>query len=98
MIEKKYWVQVVLWLLRHYPLNSGPFSSGKIYDPQKDPADNEALLARIDLERAIRSVGKDAERIADFLKCEEEGWFFEERARCFQLLDEVELLGRAFEE
>lgn len=81
MVEKRYWVEVVLGLLSSYP-NRGVFASCEKY--LGDPAESEALNARIDLERALQRGYSNAEEIVDFLNMVEEGWFYEEKAKLRQ--------------
>jgi len=77
LIEKRYWVEVVLGLLSSYP-HRGVFTSCEKY--LGDPAESEALNARIDLWRALKKCNS-AEEIVDFLNMVKEGWFYEEKAK-----------------
>ncbi len=95
MVEKRYWVEVISWLLSSYP-NRGVFTSCEEY--LGDPFESEALNARIDLWRALKKCNS-AEEIVDFLNMVEEGWFFEDIAKKIELLREAkkiaeERLGR----
>jgi len=80
LVEKRYWVEVISWLLSSYP-NRGVFASCEKY--LGDPFESEALNARIDLWRALKKCSS-AEEIVDFLNMVEEGWFYEEKARLRQ--------------
>ena len=81
MIEKRYWVEVISWLLSSYP-HRGVFTSCEGY--LGDSFESEALNARIYLERALQRGYSNAEDIVDFLDMVEEGWFYEEKAKLRQ--------------
>lgn len=53
--------------------------------------DDELFLARIDVSRALAAGCASAEEIYEFLRIEEEGWFFEEDVkRMMEVLEVVE--------
>jgi len=85
MPEKKHWVRIVKELLPVYP-DKGVFAKCKKY--LGNPAQCEALNARLDLERALK-VCKNAEEIVDYLGMVEEGWFYEKQAEIREAIEQV---------
>ena len=87
MVEKEYWVEIVLWLLSCYP-NGGVFASCEKY--LGDPAECDALNARLDLWRALKKCNS-AEEIVDYLGMVEEGWYYEKQA---EIREAIEQMGK----
>lgn len=87
-ISRQSWEFVIRELLRAYKGKWGPFSEASLYREDIDPWENDALNAKIDLERAAGNGYKAPEDIVEFLHICEEGWFFEEKAAFYELLRE----------
>ncbi|WP_412709164.1 hypothetical protein [Atrimonas thermophila] len=85
MISRESWISVMQEVLRRYMCKREPFVSGTLYGIIP-PDDNDALLAKIDIERALACGCKGAKEIVDFLQVCEEGWFFEQKAEYFEVL------------
>lgn len=86
--SKESWERTIQDLLRRYQNGWEPFTTQSLYLNEMDPWDNDALNAKIDIERGLEKGCKDAEELVEFLHCTEEGWFFEGKAEFFELLGE----------
>jgi hypothetical protein len=87
-IARESWEFVIRDLLRAYQHGYPPFDSASLYVADLDPWDNDALNAKLDLERATGAGCRNAKSIVEFLNILEEGWFFEEKAGFYELLRE----------
>lgn len=86
---RKCWVEIVRGFLRRMGYVRGDlqeflksvYTAGGFFSfiNPYPPNALDALLAAIDVERAIQSGCRSVEEIVDFLHCVEEGWFFEEK-------------------
>lgn len=83
--QREAWKLVICDLLRAYARGRPPFDSASLY-ADLDPWENDALNAKIDLERAMGAGCCDAESILEFLKICQEGWFFEQKAQFYDAI------------
>lgn len=94
MISRESWVEVVAEVLRCYLQAREPFTTASLY-ALIPPGENEALLAKIDLDRALAHGCENARQIVRYLQVVEEGWFFEQKAEYLEALRLLIAEGRA---
>jgi len=90
--EREDWefvVRELLYFLRHC---AGPFTPQNLYREDVAPWDNDALNAKIDLERSLEAGCRSAREVVEFLRCVEEGWFFEDKVWLYSILRECGFL------
>jgi hypothetical protein len=91
--DREDWELVVRELLYFLFERTGPFTPQNLYRADIAPWDNDALNAKIDLERSLEAGCRSASEIVEFLHCVEEGWFFDARAWLFGILRDFGLYG-----
>ncbi len=87
-LSQKDWEMAIADLLLRYRNGWEPFSSSSLYYCDLDPWDNDALNAKIDLDRGIEAGCRTPTGFIAFLNILEEGWFFEEKAEFYRLIRE----------